>query len=263
MLGIFLNELSICCGNKKPCSSTPQMRGAKRLKKDDNADHKPTRTLLVSKIGSQEENSKIREEVLRHGDVREMYTIQDSFSVLFVMMYDIRASEKVFNVLKAQEKNVTYTISKYEIPREVDRCDESKNQGTLLLVSRDLEEPLSDQMVREMFQEFGDIKCIREYKTFQRFIEFYDSRSAIAAHKKLHEKAYGKGVIIIRFVWDISNKQRWSMIAETDSILKNLDIGDTSEHAVSGNKKIYDKNFFLKVLDDFIVENLDRIEKVA
>lgn len=239
------------------------MKNVKRLKRDDRSDTKSTRTLLISGIKDKEENERIRSLVGSSGAVKEIYTIQESASILFAIMYDIRGAEGLFKILKSQGKNVIYTVSKYEIPREVDRCDETKNQGTLLLVSRDLDAPFTEEEVRKLFEEFGDIKCVREYKAFQRFIEFYDSRSAVSAFKKLHEKEYKKGTIIIRFVWDMTNKQRWAMIAETDSILKGLSLGDKkeSEKDTDGRRKIYEKNALLKALDDFIVRNLDKLEK--
>lgn len=248
---------------KNAAQSKPPMKSVKRLKKDDTAETKPTRTLLVSKIKNEEENTQIRESVAKAGSVREIYTIRDSVSILFVIMHDTRECEKAFGMLKSQGKCVTYTVSKYEIPREIDRCDESKNQGTLLLVSRDLEAPFTDDEVYKLFEEFGDVKCVREYKTFQRFIEFYDSRCAVAAYKKLHEKPYGKGTTIIRFVWDMTSKQRWAMIANTDAILKSAEIEDKDIPGRASDKNIYDKNFFLKALDDFIVENLDKLEKLV
>lgn len=239
------------------------MKNVKRLKKEASPELKPTRTLLVSGIKTQEENEQIRAFISKQGEVKEMYTIQDSVHVLFAIMYDIRDSEKALNGLRAQGKSVTYTVSKYEIPREVDRCDETKNQGTLLLVSRDLDAPFTEEEVRKMFEGFGTLKCIREYKTFQRFIEFYDSRSAVAAQKKLHETAYGKGTIIIRFVWDTTTKQRWAMINNTDAILKAADLDNRSmlRRDADASKKIYEKNEFLRALDDFIINNLDKIEK--
>lgn len=239
------------------------MKNVKRLKREDRTDTRSTRTLLVSGIRDKEENELIRNLIGRTGSVKEIYTIQDSHAILFAIMYDIREAEKLFKTLKSQGKNLVYTVSKYEIPREVDRCDDTKNQGTLLLVSRDLDVPFTEDEVHKLFEEFGDIKCIREYKSFQRFIEFYDSRSAVAAYKRLHEKEYGKGTIIIRFVWDMTNKQRWAMIGETDRILKSLALENkkSTEKGADMNRKIYEKNVILKSLDDFIVRNLDKLER--
>jgi hypothetical protein len=66
------------------------MKNVKRLKKDESAETKPTRTLLVSRIKNGEENTQIRECVAKAGAVKEMYTIRDSTAILFVIMYDIR-----------------------------------------------------------------------------------------------------------------------------------------------------------------------------
>ena len=232
----------------------------KRFKKDEQSlDVKVTRTILISKIKDEEERNKIKEFINNSAQVKEFYTIQDSSHLLFAVFYDSRESEKVYKELIKMEKNVIFTVSKYEIPKEGDRCDETKNQGTILLVSRDLNTPFVESEIRELFAEFGDLKAVRDYKPYQKFIEFYDTRGCIASHKKLHEKEHNGGTILIRYIWDMSPQQRWNYIEATDSILKTMDFKNVQPPAPP---KIYEKNIFLKALDDFIVENLDNIEEI-
>lgn len=238
---------------------------AKKVKRETiNTEQKATRTLFISGIKDVEENNEIMNYIKSNTSVKESYTIQNNNSLLFVLFYDIRESERMMEDLNNMGKNVIFTVSKYEIPREVDRCDWNKNQSTILLVSRGLDTPLGEPELKVLFSEFGDIKCIREYKPFQRFLEFYDSRCTKKAFDKLHDKSYKNGTILIRFVWDMTSKQRWDIINDTDLILKSLSIPLTTETDNSavghGRNKIYEKNVFLRALDDFIVDNLDEIE---
>lgn len=235
----------------------------KRQRREESGEITTTRTLLISGLNGKTHTENILENLKAYGQIKETYTIQSCPNICFVIFYDLRSSEKAFEDLKEKGMSVIYTVSKYEIPRDIDRCDELKNQGTVLVITRDLDKPLSSDDIKELFKDVGEIKQIREYKTFQKFVEFYDTRAAVNAVKKHNETACGKGILSIRFIWDVSVQQRWQMIAQTDEILKAQNIKNSSEEKdtkKTSQTKIYKKSLFLKVLDDFIVENLDLFE---
>ena len=62
------------------------------------------------------------------------------------------------------------------------------NNGTIVVFN--LPEIAKDEDIYSIFQQFGDIKDIRRTpnKHTQRFVEFYDSRSAFKAKKSMKKK---------------------------------------------------------------------------
>lgn len=239
----------------------------KRLKKDEFPEVVSTRTLFISKISSKEENTKIKEYLQSTGNVHEIYSLNDSlYEVIFVIFYDIMTSEEVYNQLTKEGKEVLYTISKYEIPRNGEKCDETKNQGTILIMGRDLTEILTEDEVAELTEPFGKVRWIRDFKPFQKFVEYDDTRNALKAFKEINDMKYKTGSLAVKLSWDIPVNTRWEMIKEIDSALKQITTlkeepeqkKEIKEEKIS---KIYEKSVFLKALDDFIVENISHIEK--
>ncbi|EJW02193.1 hypothetical protein EDEG_03369 [Edhazardia aedis USNM 41457] len=231
-----------------------------------------TRTLLITNI-SEEDQPQLKEALAELGDIRETYTIAGR-NILFVIFYDVRAAMQA----KASMNNkqigqstikINYTVSKYEIPKENDICDETKNQGTLLLVSRDLQTPLTEKEIVAILGSYGEIKEIREYKAFQKFVEFYDTRCAVKAYNDFGERAYKNGTLMLRYLWDMSKKKRWEFVKETDDILEGLiesTPNNDSGEEVSKIRKIAvvpkDKHYIVKAFDDFIADNIDTISEM-
>lgn len=231
---------------------------------------KETRTLLITNIKTENDLSLLKEKMEQIGEIRETYGIKDKKSIIFFMFYDLRCAKKAHETYQNQQIGTStikmhYTISKYEIPREEDMCDYSKNQGTLLLISRDLEAPLSEPEIISMFSQYGDIKELREYKTFQKFIEFWDSRCAIKAYNDFGERKYKTGILLVKYLWDTNRKMRWDIIKETDNILQGINENMEAEQPVKkramnpiGLGK--ENNVFMRAFDDFIIENIVEIE---
>lgn len=230
---------------------------------------KETRTLLITNISSEDDYKRLKEKLEGTGKVKETYGILENTSILFVIFFDLRHAKKIKESLHEQKigssiLKVYYTISKYEIPREGDTCDDTKNQGTLLIISRDLKVPLTDEEIYQLFSPFGEIKELREYKPFQKFIEYWDSRCTINAYRKFGEQKYKEGVILLRYLWDSNTKMRWDIIRETDNLLQNLKKEEIEEPVkrLKVEKKIdKNKNVFMRAMDDFLIENLDLISK--
>ncbi|KAM0687979.1 hypothetical protein COBT_000770 [Conglomerata obtusa] len=227
-----------------------------------------TRTVLVTNISSIDDNILIKEKLAEYGAIRESYTIQENKSILFAIFYDLRQAIKAkneMNDMKIGESNIKthFTISKYEIPKEGDLCDETRNQGTLLVISRNLDVPLTNEELSELFEPFGDIKEIREYRTFQKFIEFWDTRNTVRVYNEFGERKYKSGVLMLRYLWDTTRKMRWDLIKITDNILEgnNQEILKIPVKAVKDHR-IKEKNIYARAMDDFIIENLDEIQKL-
>lgn len=224
-----------------------------------------TRTLLITNIKTQEDMVLLKQRCADIGDVRETYSLPDNSLCLFVIFYDLRHAIKAKSELDkatigSSIVNVYFTASKYEIPKEGDLCDDERNQGTLLMVSRNLDAPLTNEEITELFSPFGDIKEIREYRTFQKFIEFWDTRNTVKAYTEFGEKKFKTGSLMLRYLWDTTKKMRWGLIRNTDMVLEglkgNTDIREIKE--VKQNKK-HEKNVFARAMDDFLVEKIDEI----
>lgn len=242
------------------------------FKNNDYQNHtqKETRTILITNIKTDSDLVLLKEKMENIGEIRETYGIKDKKSIIFFMFYDTRCAAQAKNTLNntvigTSLIKIHFTISKYEIPREEDLCDFTKNQGTLLLISRDLEAPLSDSEIITMFSIYGDVKELREYKTFQKFIEFCDSRCAIKAFNEFGERRHKNGTLLVKYLWDTNRKMRWDIIKATDSILQDICESEVEEPVIKRQAVIKsttrNKNVFVRAQDDFIFENIDVIEK--
>jgi hypothetical protein len=233
-----------------------------------------TKTLIVTGLKDEEAQSAIRAKIEGMYETRETYVIQNNTSLVFINFYDERTAVKARSYLEENEGLLAYhTISKYEIPRDADRCDGQKGQSTLLFVFRNLVSPVGDAKFLEELKRFGEVKCMKYAKNFQKCVEFYDSRSAEKAHNNMNDTAYAEGQVQARWNWDLPMKARWDLIKLTDSILKEckVDIGRgtkrTGEETEDGTKRIKateikstSRNMFLQRFDEFIAANIDFIE---
>ncbi|KAF7682720.1 Protein MEI2-like 2 [Astathelohania contejeani] len=242
-------------------------------KSGDEIEQKVTRTLLITGINPSTNPKLIRSEISKHGAIKETYTSQQNPSILFIIFYDIRESQKVFETfnntqLLGSNIKMYYTTSRYEVPKEIDKCDETKNQGTIRLVYRtDKDEPISMTEVRHILKPFPHIKAIREKTSTSKFIEFYDTRSTDMAYTQLNNSPYKEGKLGIKYVWDLSNKQRLDIASNTEKILRSCVVEKKKEEIIENAKRRKEssgvkKNFYLKMLDDFIAEHVKEIEKL-
>ncbi|TBU19512.1 hypothetical protein CWI38_0207p0040 [Hamiltosporidium tvaerminnensis] len=225
---------------------------------------KSTRTVLITNL----ENAEQIKPFYKDLPVKEVYTIKENQNILFIIFYDLRNAELFFQRCSTLPFPAVpiYTVSKYEIPRESDKCDEGKNQSTILITNKD-NNTLSEEEVSKMCSIFGEIKAVREYRHNQKFVEFYDSRSALEAFKKINEKNSNNN-LNLRFVWDNSVKARWDYINNTDRVLKSFQENKYKNEIVKRKKLSKEeeitkkKNFYIGLFDDFIIQNINEIEKM-
>lgn len=232
---------------------------------------KLTKTIIVAGLRDEQHHMEVRRRIEERFEVREAYTIQNNHKVLCVIFYDERRAKEAIGYLREKEGLVSHhIISKYEIPRDGERCDETKNQSTLLLVFKNVTSGIDDKELMERMSSFGEVKEIRPVKSFQKCVEFYDSRSAVAAFHGTNEWSYREGTVQARWVWDLSIKTRWEMIKLTDSILKECKLEikpgkregeDLREEAKRKKTSETSKNMFLQRFDAFIASNIDLINE--
>ncbi|AFM98661.1 hypothetical protein EHEL_071350 [Encephalitozoon hellem ATCC 50504] len=234
-----------------------------------------TKTIIVTGFNDLKHHEEVRDRVKKRFEVKESYTIQNDYRVLCILFYDERKAREAISYLKESEGLSSYhIISKYEIPRDMDKCDESRNQSTLLFTFKNLAGSVDDKEFSEEVCKFGEVKDIRYVKTHQRCVEFYDSRSAVAAFHGMNELKFMDGVMQAKWVWDLSTKTRWELIRLTDSILKECKLeiktptkreSEDSREEVKKKRRaqessgMHTKNIFLQRFDAFIASNIDYI----
>jgi hypothetical protein len=172
----------------------------------------PTRTLLVTGFPRGTAHDDLLRICREEGEVREHFVLNSKYSVLFIVFYDLRASEKAYARLSREDvggkpMQIKYTISKAEVPRGGDACDENKGQGRV--IARDA------ARTEEILQSSGPIRRI-ERRGAEVSAEFYDSRDASTALSRLQKKK-----IEARAAWDYGLRERREIFSEADEIVRN------------------------------------------
>ncbi len=144
----------------------------------------------------------------QYGDVQKWFDLSNKRGLAFCTYYDLRAAERakagMMNYLvNGRNINVHFSLPKDEDQSQ--RCDRTKNQGTLFVALRNGHKPLEDADLYTAFARFGDIKCVRPNYELPnaRFLEFYDARACVAAHDAMRLQPYAGGDWDIRFAWDL------------------------------------------------------------
>jgi hypothetical protein len=165
------------------------------------------------------------------------------------MIYEKYTPEyHIHDIQKTVKYVINSCISKYELPKDQERCDSQKNQSTLFIKLRNNKLFTDDKM----FYKYGDIKDLRLANTNIKCIEYYDSRCADKCYKDFHGMKYQGTEIYVRYVWDLSTKVKWEIIRFTDNVI--------SQYLCTKKKEIV-RNMFTDMFDEFLVENIDEISK--
>lgn len=110
----------------------------------------------------------------------QFYSMEDS-QLMRLSLISIR-NKKISLIFRPEDYNLKENISK----------DHPENNGTIVIFH--LPYNISDEELANIFGQFGRIRQIRHtpYKESQRFIEYYDIRSAKSALEALNGKSLGK-----------------------------------------------------------------------
>ncbi|KAI8081310.1 uncharacterized protein BX664DRAFT_340098 [Halteromyces radiatus] len=187
---------------------------------DPRDEEKPCRTLFVRNIQFDTTPEEIWNVFGPYGDIKEIYNKVETRGLAFVHYYDLRSAERAkadCDNIKIKDRNldIHYSLPKDDL--RVIKCDETKNQGTLLLSLNGSQSSLVDSELYEYFKKFGDVKVIRTpaFKTYtenterwQRLVEFYDSRDAVRAATATHKQSYKNGIWDVTYFWDQPPRQR-------------------------------------------------------
>lgn len=156
-----------------------------------------TRILIIKNIGSFVNNENINELVKQREKIRNLESLSDNS--LVIEFYDMRDSQYYRSFLpqvKFQNQNL---IVSYGPARKTTDDGKPANNGTLVLFY--LPPTLSNVQLGNIFSKYGEIRQIRKTpnKNFQRFIEFWDVRSAEKAKNSLNGTLFSGSRVFIDF----------------------------------------------------------------
>eukprot|EP01103_Thecamoeba_quadrilineata_P002247 TRINITY_DN12237_c0_g1_i1.p1 TRINITY_DN12237_c0_g1~~TRINITY_DN12237_c0_g1_i1.p1 ORF type:complete len:999 (-),score=200.18 TRINITY_DN12237_c0_g1_i1:170-3166(-) len=146
----------------------------------------PSRTLFVRNINSNVEDDELRNLFESFGAIRSMYTQCKHRGFVMISYFDIRHAKVAMRhlqgkIIRRRKIDIHYSIPKFN-PSEKDQ-----NQGTLVVFN--LDSNISNEELKSIFGNYGEIKEVRETpnKKHHKFIEFYDVRDADKAMKQLNK----------------------------------------------------------------------------
>ncbi|XP_050231301.1 protein MEI2-like 5 isoform X2 [Mercurialis annua] len=147
----------------------------------------PSRTLFVRNINSNVEDIELKTLFEQFGDIRTLYTACKHRGFVMISYYDIRAARTALRALQNKPLRRRKLDIHFSIPKD-NPSDKDINQGTLVVFN--LDPSVSNEELRIIFEEFGQVKEIREtpHKKHHKFIEYYDVRSAELALKALNRR---------------------------------------------------------------------------
>ncbi|ELP95275.1 hypothetical protein EIN_430810 [Entamoeba invadens IP1] len=122
-------------------------------------------------------------------DLKKFYDKELRLGFVLISFYDLRVSKKMFKAV--QMHFPTFKVS-YAIARDV-LSDTEQNQGTLVVFN--LDASCTNETIKQLFLQYGDVKEIRETpnKRHHKFVEFFDLRDAAKAEAALnHAEFCGK-----------------------------------------------------------------------
>lgn len=221
----------------------------------------PTRTLIIAGFNSMEELEEYKNAVFNPDEMLEYYIVPKS-NILFLVFYDVRKASEFLDVFKDDTLNISYTISKYELPKKNEECTEKHLQSTVLFQFNNVEVGVDDKFMFGFLKPYGEIRKIKPGSVNIKIVEFYDFRDARKAFNALNNSLFGDGKIQCFWTWDIPISTRIEYIKMADEFIKKytLKAGESVKRVKVEEKT--NKNMFVALFDKFIAENILEIEKI-
>ncbi|ETW86795.1 hypothetical protein HETIRDRAFT_456674 [Heterobasidion irregulare TC 32-1] len=171
---------------------------------------RPCRTLFIRNIKYETDSDDVRRQFEEHGEIKTFFDLIANRGMVFVTFFDLRAAERARERLQGSEISGRPIDVHYSLPRDDSNSKGGEKnqemQGTLLVTLRNSisGQPIDDNEVRRKFQQFGDVKSVRPIgdRMDQRYVEFYDVRSAEDAFDRLRHQGLQDGVMDIVLAWE-------------------------------------------------------------
>lgn len=188
------------------------------------------------------------------GDLADFYYLSKN-NILFLLFNDIRTAIKFHNS-RVQNLSFSFTISKYEIPKQNESCSEGNFQSSVCFSLQGAEE--DESLLLSHISNFVEIKDMRIIQG-DKVVEFYSITDARHAYNSLNGTDFNGGTLVCRWEWDISHNNRKAYVLKTDTIMKRHLYPSTNKRVKINVES--SKNPFIRLFDKFIVENLNEIER--
>ncbi|XP_058781576.1 protein terminal ear1-like [Vicia villosa] len=176
----------------------------------------PTRSVLLSPVPPTTE-SDLRKDLQAFGEVRAIQTDSFRYGIVTAHFYDLRHAQAAFTAIRTHHVHCVSFFNPMSQPQFHPAppppppglvagvplwahyvFSDIQNQGTLVVFN--LDDDVSPEKLRQVFEPFGAIKEVREIpgkKKSQRFVEFFDIRDAGKALKEMNGKEIeGKSIAI-------------------------------------------------------------------
>jgi hypothetical protein len=230
----------------------------------------PSRTVIINGFSNSIELEKYKNAIFNPETMLEQYSVSQS-NLLFILFYDLRESIKFLNNFKKSSSNfslnISFTISKYELPRKNEDCSEKNKQSTVMFEFIGIDMNIADEFVINLLKPYGDIKELKGTSPLLKVIEFYSIKDATKAFNTLNNSPFGAGEIQCRWDWDLLACSRRDYLKITDEFIKSkptVIVNYSIPEPVKRFKIDQDgnKNMFIDQFDKFIIENIAEIEKL-
>lgn len=223
----------------------------------------PTRSILITGFKDSAEHKDFVENNVDESQVAEYYALPKS-AHLIIVFYDVRESSKLVDGWSHPGLQAQYSISKYEVQRDVE-CTERNLQGSIYLMFKGLDAPVDDVFITGLLTTYGSVRDVRNSRPFSKIIEFFDIRSARKALRALNGSVFGTGSVRCRYVWDISNYHKTEYIRKIDELLRGS-AGQTGygpsrrpRRRLPEHRRL--SNPLLGLFDRYIATHIDDIER--
>ncbi|KAF9946323.1 hypothetical protein BGZ70_003283 [Mortierella alpina] len=173
------------------------------------AQERPNRTLFVRNLDYNANVSEVKKMFDEYGDIQKLFSRIENRGMVFITYYDLRAAEYAKKMTHGKLLDNRSLDVHYSLPRDQQKgrdCREDDCNGTLFVYLKGATNvPIVDEDMQVFFAEYGDIKSIRSRKNaaHQRFVEFFDARACARAYHQAQGRPFNKGVIDVKFAWDM------------------------------------------------------------
>lgn len=171
---------------------------------------KPARTLFVRNIAYETSEDVIREMFGKYGEIKKIFNLIPTRGMVFLSYYDLRHADAAKRELQDYELAGRKIDVHYSLPKEDSSDEDDKNKGTLFVTVRDATEPVENEAVKKLFEQWGEIKEVRDCtgSPTQKFIECWDLRDSGKIVQEKQGAPFAGGTLDIKFAYHSTPRSR-------------------------------------------------------
>jgi len=119
--------------------------------------------------------------------------------IAFITYFDSRHADQAKIELQDMDFGGRKIDIHYSMPKDDGHHQEDKNKGTLFVLVRDATEPLDNVKLKTLFDQWGEIKEVRDCNDKAKFVECYDLRDAEKIVQNRQDVAFAGGRLDITY----------------------------------------------------------------